>query len=107
MTERNGETAHIKCSKCKCQYINDDEHIKTDFGYSRLGKRYKTCAKCRARTKEKQQSHQQTIIKPLNKPNEVSAPTPLPYDYILNINTLNGETFTIQMLRRSEEDERQ
>jgi len=101
MTEKNGETTHIKCSKCKCQYINDDEHIKNDFGYSRLGKRYKTCSKCRARKKEKQQ----TIIKPLNKPYEVSAPTPLPYDYILNINTLNGETFTIQMLRRSEEDE--
>ena len=95
MTEKNGDTTHIKCSKCKCQYINDDEHIKNDFGYSRLGTRYKTCSKCRAKTKGKQQTGQQTIIKPLNIPNETSAPTPLRYDYILNINTLNGETFNI------------
>lgn len=106
MTETHGETTRIKCSKCKCQYINDDEHIKNDFGYSRLGKRYKTCAKCRARTKEKQQSHQQTIIKPLNKPNETSAPTPLfRGGFKLNINTLSAETFTIEMYRTEKEDE--
>ena len=107
MAENNGETTHIKCSKCKCQYINDDEHIKNDFGYSRLGKRYKTCAKCRARTKEKQQSQQQTfIMKPWNKPNETSAPPPLfRGGFKLNINTLSGETFTIEMYRPEKEDE--
>ena len=26
--------------------IDDDEHIKTDFGYDRLNIRYKTCVKC-------------------------------------------------------------
>ena len=34
-----------------------------------------------------------------------TAPTPLPDDYTLNINTLSGETFTIKMVRRNEEDE--
>ena len=41
MAENSGETTHIKCRQCTCQYINDDEHIKNDFGYSRLGKQYK------------------------------------------------------------------
>ena len=57
------------------------------------------------RGKRKTQSRQQTVINSLSNANETSAPTPLPYDYILNINTLNGETFTIQMVRRREEDE--
>ena len=68
MAEKNGDTTHIQCSECKCHYINDDEHIGTGFGYSRLGKRYQTCAKCRATTQENQQPQQQTLIKPLNKP---------------------------------------
>ena len=38
---------YIICTKCKCKYINDDEHIKRDFGYSRIEKPYKTCCKCR------------------------------------------------------------
>ena len=32
MAEQNGEDTYIKCSKCRCKYINDDEHIKADFG---------------------------------------------------------------------------
>ena len=40
---------YIKCSCCKCRFINDDEHIKDDFGYNRLNERYKTCVKCRDR----------------------------------------------------------
>ena len=51
MAEKHGETTHIKCSQCKCQYITLDEPIKNDFGYS--GKQYKTCAKSRARKHEK------------------------------------------------------
>ena len=47
MTEQDSKDKYIKCSKCKCKYINDDDHIKTDFGYSRLNERYKTCVKCR------------------------------------------------------------
>ena len=37
------------CSDCKSKYINDEEHIHNDFGYTRLEERYKTCVKCRAR----------------------------------------------------------
>ena len=53
MTELNSKDQYIKCSRCKCKYINDDEHIKQDFGYNRLEERYKTCNKCRAGRKEK------------------------------------------------------
>lgn len=41
----------------------------------------------------------------MNTPNEMSEPTPLPYDYNLNINTLNGEASTIHMIRQSNGDE--
>ena len=41
----------ISCSKCKCKYINDEEHISTDFGYTRLEERYNTCKQCRANSK--------------------------------------------------------
>ena len=38
---------YIICSKCKCNYINDEEHISTDLGYTRLEERHKTSDKCR------------------------------------------------------------
>ena len=47
-----GETKYIKCCCCKCKYINDDNHIKNDFGYNRLNERYKKCVKCRNRDRE-------------------------------------------------------
>ena len=47
MAEQSGEDKFIRCSKCKCKYINDYEHIKKDFGYTRLEEQYKTCIKCR------------------------------------------------------------
>ena len=49
MAEVSGEDKHIRCSKCKCKYINDAEHIEVDFGYNRLAVRYKTCVKCRGK----------------------------------------------------------
>ena len=52
MTEQSGDDKYIKCSKCKCKYINNDEHIKTDFGYNRLNKQYKTCMKCKTKTRK-------------------------------------------------------
>jgi hypothetical protein len=52
MAEHNGEDKYIKCSKCKCKYINDDKHIKNDFGFNRLNERFKTCTKCRTKTSE-------------------------------------------------------
>ena len=42
---------YIMCSKCKSKYINDEEHISNDFGYTRLEQRYKTCVRCRVRSK--------------------------------------------------------
>ena len=41
MAEQNGQTKYIKCKGCKCKYINDEEHIKQDFGYNRLGEQLK------------------------------------------------------------------
>ena len=47
MAEQDKSDKYIKCSKCRCKYINDEEHIKADLGYTRLQERYKTCVKCR------------------------------------------------------------
>ena len=52
MTEQTGNDRYINCSACKCKYINDNEHIRTDFGYNRLQERYKTCIKCRDTRKQ-------------------------------------------------------
>ena len=52
MTEQDSKDKYIKCSRCKCKYINDDNHNKTDFGYDRLNERYKTCVTCRERHKQ-------------------------------------------------------
>ena len=52
MTEQDSKDEYIKCSRCKCKYINDDNHNKTDFGYNRLNERYKTCVTCRERHKQ-------------------------------------------------------
>ena len=37
----------VKCSRCACKYHNNEENIKQDFGFKRLGERYKLCVKCR------------------------------------------------------------
>ena len=47
MTEQSGDDKYIKCSKCKCKYINDDENIEKEYGYNRLKIKFKTCVKCR------------------------------------------------------------
>jgi DNA polymerase III epsilon subunit-like protein len=51
MTDTSEDNNYIKCSKCRCKYINDDDHIKNDFGYNRLEQRFKTCVKCRNKKK--------------------------------------------------------
>ena len=51
MAEESKHDNYIICSKCKCKYINDEEHISNDFGYTRLEERYKTCVRCRKRNK--------------------------------------------------------
>ena len=50
MAEHNGEDKYIKCSKYKCKYINDDEHIKNYFEFNRLNERFKTCTNCKTKT---------------------------------------------------------
>ena len=61
MTEDNRIDKHIKCSRCNCKYMNDNEHIKHDFGYNRLEERYKTCVKCRENnTQDKAQYKRET-----------------------------------------------
>ena len=49
MTEEYAKDKYIKCSQCKCKYLNSDFHILKDFGYDRLNRRYKTCKKCRSK----------------------------------------------------------
>ena len=62
MTEQNKQDKYIKCTGCKCKYNNDEEHIKNDFGYNRLGEQLKTCVKCRNRNKKfKEKMKQQSI----------------------------------------------
>ena len=62
MSEQSGQDKYIKCKGCKCKYINDDEHIKEDFGYNRLGERLKACVKCRNKNKRDKEQKQQQII---------------------------------------------
>ena len=52
MAEHDNDDKHIKCFKCKCMYHNNDESIKDNFGFKRLGERYKVCVKCRTRAKD-------------------------------------------------------
>ena len=52
MAEQRETDKYVKCSKCKCKHINDDEHIKNDFGYNRLNERYKTCTTCRSKPQQ-------------------------------------------------------
>ena len=57
MTEAGKNNKCIICSDCRCKYINDEEHINKDFGYTRLEERYKTCVKCRARKQITNKKH--------------------------------------------------
>ena len=43
MAEESKDDKYIRCSKCRSKYINDEEHISKDFGYTRLEERCKTC----------------------------------------------------------------
>lgn len=62
MAEQNKQDKYIKCTCCKCKYHNDEEHVKQDFGYNRLGKQLKTCVTCRNRNnKFKEKMKQQSI----------------------------------------------
>jgi len=49
MADKPETQKYIRCTCCKCKYINDDDHISVDFKYNRLNERYKTCVKCRTK----------------------------------------------------------
>ena len=63
MTEEGKNDKYIICSDCRSKYINDEEHINKDFGYTRLEMRYKTCVKCRARKKLRIRHIMKNILK--------------------------------------------
>ena len=62
MSEQTKQDKYIKCKGCKCKYINDEEHIKQDFGYDRLGEKNKSCVKCRNKSKKDQDKKKQQSI---------------------------------------------
>ena len=66
MTEEHNKDKYIICSGCKSKYINDEEHISKDFGYTRLEERYKTCVKCRASHKIRSKKHHENHKEELN-----------------------------------------
>ena len=47
MAEQSMGDKYIKCSRCVRNFINDNEHLKNEFGYNRLEERFKTCVQCR------------------------------------------------------------
>ena len=59
MTEEGKNDKYIICSKCRSKYINDEEHVNKDFGYTRLEERYKTCVRCRAINKINYKTYQE------------------------------------------------
>ena len=59
MTEEYKNDKYIICSGCACKYINDEEHISNNSGYTRLEMRYKTCVRCRVRSKIKNKTYQE------------------------------------------------
>ena len=61
MTETDSKEQYIICSRCKCKYINDDKHIESDFGFNRLGERYKSCVKCRKQTKNYRENNKDKL----------------------------------------------
>ena len=48
MSEIDKDENLISCSRCHVKYHNTSESISRNFGYKRLGDRYKLCMKCRA-----------------------------------------------------------
>ena len=63
-------TEHIQCSRCHMKFINDDEHIKNDFGYNRLNERYKQCVRCRTHGKEKKKEYRAMVKEEMQKTGE-------------------------------------
>ena len=62
MSEQSEQDKHIKCKVCKCKYMNDEEHIKQDFVYNRLGGQLESCVNRRDRTNKDKEKKKQQII---------------------------------------------
>lgn len=69
MTDQNLAENVITCTRCHSKYHNTQESISKDFGYKRLGGRYKLCVKCRGNTNIKECC---VCMKRLNKHNTVN-----------------------------------
>ena len=54
-------TKYISCSRGHKKFIDDDEHIKTDFGYNRLNIRYKQYVKCRTYQAQYRGKHREEL----------------------------------------------
>ena len=54
-------TEYINCSRCHMKFINDDEHIKTDFGCNILNIRYKECVRCRTNRTWYRETHRDEL----------------------------------------------
>ena len=68
MSEIDKDNNLISCSRCHVKYHNTSESISKNFGYKRLGDRYKLCIKCRASTDIKECC---VCMKRINKNNSV------------------------------------
>ena len=62
MSGQSEQDKYIKRKGCTCKYMNDEEHIKQDFGYNRLGEQLKSCVKCRDKNKKYKEKVKQQII---------------------------------------------
>ena len=52
MAEEIKDDNYIRCSKCRSKYISDEEHVREDFGYTRLEGIYNMCVRRRARHRD-------------------------------------------------------
>ena len=59
MTQNMNNQEYLNCSGCGKKFINDDDHIKNDFGYDRLNVRYKSCIQCRSRYAKHRETHRE------------------------------------------------
>ena len=63
MAEESKNDKYMMCSKCRSKYINDEEHISKDFGYTRLEEIYKTCVRCREKQKVNRKTYYESSKK--------------------------------------------
>ena len=59
MAQTTNDMLYLSCTGCNLKFHNDDEHIKQDFGYDRLGRTYKSCVKCRERYAKYRETHRE------------------------------------------------